>query len=109
VTRGGVSERRRSVGKSYQQVLDEDRYPVPAVLRLSSDEEFDFGPIPPEYYFSREQHEAEVEKIWRRTWQIACREEEIPEVGDTEAVQLANYQELKIQHFYRLYPNSMKA
>lgn len=89
VTQGSMSDRPRSSGKSFQQVLDEDRYPVPEVLRLSSDEEFDEAQVPAEYYLSQEQHSLEVEKIWRRTWQFACREEQIPNVGDTEVYDIA--------------------
>ena len=31
---------------------------------------------------SRAFHELEVERVWKKVWQMACREEEIPEVGD---------------------------
>ena len=34
-------------------------------------------------YTSRAFHEREKEKLWGRVWQMACRLEEIPEVGDT--------------------------
>jgi len=45
----------------------------------------DVGPteIPTRWYLSREVHDLEVERVWKRTWQMACREEEIPVVGDT--------------------------
>lgn len=33
-------------------------------------------------YTSRAVHEAEVAKLWSKTWQMSCRAEEIPEVGD---------------------------
>ena len=38
--------------------------------------------IPKERYVSREFFDLEMERLWPRVWQIACREEEIPEVGD---------------------------
>jgi phenylpropionate dioxygenase-like ring-hydroxylating dioxygenase large terminal subunit len=38
--------------------------------------------IPAFRYTSYDYHRREVEKIWKRTWQIVCRAEEIPEVGD---------------------------
>ena len=38
--------------------------------------------IPVERYFSKAYHDREVEKIWRKTWQWACRLEDIPNVGD---------------------------
>uniref|UniRef100_UPI0037532D6D aromatic ring-hydroxylating oxygenase subunit alpha n=1 Tax=Sphingomonas sp. TaxID=28214 RepID=UPI0037532D6D len=33
-------------------------------------------------YFDPAFHAAEVETIWRRCWQMACREEEVPDPGD---------------------------
>jgi phenylpropionate dioxygenase-like ring-hydroxylating dioxygenase large terminal subunit len=38
--------------------------------------------IPKEKYLSTEYFQREVEMVWGRTWQIACREEQIPDVGD---------------------------
>jgi phenylpropionate dioxygenase-like ring-hydroxylating dioxygenase large terminal subunit len=41
----------------------------------------DDGIVPKERYTSREFLELELAKLWSRVWQIACREEELPEVG----------------------------
>ena len=38
--------------------------------------------IPVEAYMSRDYARAENEKLWGKVWQAACREEEIPNVGD---------------------------
>ena len=38
--------------------------------------------IPKERYVSREFFDLEMEKLWPRVWQMACREEEVPNVGD---------------------------
>ncbi len=38
--------------------------------------------IPASHYFSQEYAELENERLWPRVWQMACREEEIPKVGD---------------------------
>ncbi|MFI5045966.1 MAG: Rieske 2Fe-2S domain-containing protein [Acidimicrobiia bacterium] len=38
--------------------------------------------IPKERYYSQEFYDMEVELLWPRVWQMACRLEEIPEVGD---------------------------
>jgi nitrite reductase/ring-hydroxylating ferredoxin subunit len=38
--------------------------------------------IPAAEYFSREFAEREIERLWPRVWQMACREEDIPNVGD---------------------------
>jgi len=73
----------RSAGPTYQDILASDTRSVPEVLRLSGVE--DIGPveIPTEWYLSREIHELEKQRIWSRRWQMACRVEDVPEVGDT--------------------------
>jgi phenylpropionate dioxygenase-like ring-hydroxylating dioxygenase large terminal subunit len=38
--------------------------------------------IPVEAYISADYARQEARKLWRRVWQVACREEEIPEIGD---------------------------
>jgi len=75
----------RSPGPSYQELLDRDSRPenVPAILRWQHNEPIGDGQIPRERYVSREFHELEKERMWKRTWQMACREEDIPDVGDT--------------------------
>ena len=38
--------------------------------------------IPKERYVSQAFFDLEMEKLWPRVWQMACREEEVPKVGD---------------------------
>ena len=38
--------------------------------------------IPKEDYVGRDFARLEQQRLWPRTWQMACREEEIPRVGD---------------------------
>ena len=75
----------RSPGVDYQTLLDQDSRPenVPPVLRWQSWQFLGDTDIPRERYTSREFHELEKEKLWGRVWQMACREEDVPEVGDT--------------------------
>src|SRR5262245_42546404 len=42
----------------------------------------DTGPIPKECFISKEWWDLEVEHVWKKVWQFACRENEIPNVGD---------------------------
>jgi phenylpropionate dioxygenase-like ring-hydroxylating dioxygenase large terminal subunit len=42
----------------------------------------DWVHVPAERYYSREFHELEKEKLWKRSWQMAAREEELPDPGD---------------------------
>lgn len=72
----------RSPGLTYQQLLDQDTHEVPAVLRLESPQYLGSEDIPVARYTTREFHELEKNRLWNRVWQYACREEEIPELGD---------------------------
>jgi phenylpropionate dioxygenase-like ring-hydroxylating dioxygenase large terminal subunit len=72
----------RSSGPSYAELLDADTHPVNPVLRLTGTDEIGPVTIPAERYTSRTLFEAEIEHIWKKTWQMACREEHIPNVGD---------------------------
>ncbi len=38
--------------------------------------------IPTQRYYDEDFFKLEQEKVWSKTWQMACRQEEIPEVGD---------------------------
>ena len=66
-----------------QQLLDAETRPVPPALRAVGDARPGTSGVPRERYTSRAVHELEVAKVWRRAWQMACREEQIPEVGDS--------------------------
>ena len=70
-------------GPSVQEVFDGDKNPAPDIMRQESPAAGQSSAdIPIERYFSKTWHDREVEKIWRKTWQLACRVEEIPDVGD---------------------------
>jgi phenylpropionate dioxygenase-like ring-hydroxylating dioxygenase large terminal subunit len=72
----------RSEGISYQALLDSDSHPVPKVLRIEASIRPGVQKIPTERYTSAEFHALEREKLWKRVWQMACREEDVPVVGD---------------------------
>jgi nitrite reductase/ring-hydroxylating ferredoxin subunit len=80
----------RSSGLSYQQLLDTDPHPVPGVLRDESPRYLGSDDIPVARYISREWHEREVERLWKRVWQFACREEQLPHVGSYVVYDIAN-------------------
>ena len=81
----------RSPGPTYQDLLDTDTHEVPAVLRLESPRFFTDADLAAERYTSREFHEREIEKVWLKVWQFACREEQIPEVGDHVVYDITRY------------------
>ena len=70
-------------GPTVQQVLAKDINPPPDCLRIEA-QAHDMGTadISIDRYYSKDWHDREVEKVWRKTWQVACRVEEIPNVGD---------------------------
>ncbi len=66
-----------------QELLDAETRPVPPALRAVGDAPLRTSGVPRARYTSRAVHELEVPTVWRRVWQMACREEQIPEVGDS--------------------------
>lgn len=68
---------------TYQDYLAGDSKPVPAFLREQSPADFGTGAIAASRYTSSEFFELEVRLMWPKVWQMACREEELGEPGDT--------------------------
>ena len=72
----------RSPGTSVQEYLDHDARPVPPVLRYDINDNLGTAPLEVERFISREYHDREVTKMWRKVWQFVCRTDHIPEPGD---------------------------
>lgn len=87
----------RSAGISYQELIARDPVPPPPVLTLESP--FEGGPlsVPVDRYRSREFHDLEMRRLWPRVWQMACREEEIPEVGDYTIYEIGRHSILVVR------------
>lgn len=75
---------------TYQQYLDEERVKVPEHLRITRSPDLGEMRLDPSRYTSKEMHDLEVEYVWRRVWQLACREEDIPNVGDYTTYDVAD-------------------
>src|SRR6266852_4614698 len=75
---------RSPTGMTYNQIVREfaKTQKVPEFLLIDKSEWLGDAPINVDRYITREAHELEKEKIWKKVWQMACREEEIPDVGD---------------------------
>jgi len=69
-------------GKSVQEVIVDDVQQPDEAYRASSYHFLGDEEISTERYTSYDWHRQEVEKVWKKTWQVACREEEIPNPGD---------------------------
>lgn len=72
----------RSPGPSVQSLLATDTRQVPPPLLEESYEYLGSEDIGKDRYLSPEFHHREVERLWKKVWQLACREEDIPEPGD---------------------------
>jgi len=92
-----LEPRSRRAPVTYQELLDDDSRPVPAVLRRQSP--LAGGPtyVPVERYTSEEFFKLEVDKLWRKVWQMACREEDIAEVGDSITYDIAGLSVLVVR------------
>src|SRR5262249_18525586 len=70
--KGASVETESRSGKPYPKHLAKEMPPYkPGVAR-----------VPVDRYFRQDYHDLEMERIWKKVWQFACREEEIPEIGD---------------------------
>lgn len=65
-----------------QDLYPADKHPAPPGLLNTSCDDLSTADISVERYFSYEWHRQEIEHVWKKTWQVACRVEEIPEPGD---------------------------
>ncbi len=95
----------RSAGISFTELLDLDSHPVSDLLREESPLPPGNTRVPAHVYHSRAWHDLEVEKLWSRVWQLACLEEEIPNVGDTHVYEIAHLSFLIV----RSAPDEIKA
>jgi phenylpropionate dioxygenase-like ring-hydroxylating dioxygenase large terminal subunit len=67
---------------SLQEILASDKVPPPAHMTDESWVDMGSDDVPIDRYFDKAFHNREVEKVWRKTWQWACRLEDIPNIGD---------------------------
>lgn len=72
----------RHPSESYEDILCRDTRPIPDHLRQGPVPEIGVDPVPASRYYSREYFQKEVDHVWSKIWQMACREEEIPNSGD---------------------------
>ncbi len=73
---------RRCPGPSTAEILAADRRPAPPFLGESGVLSLGDAEFPTDAYTSGDFHRREVETVWRRCWQVACRADEVPNPGD---------------------------
>lgn len=99
----------RSNGISYDEILRDDIVPPPAVYLENSPMPPGVLTVPVEQYFSREQHDLEVDRLWKRVWQMACHRDDIPNVGDVHVYDIASLSFIVVHEtpgVYRAFPNA---
>lgn len=80
----------RCPGPSTRDIIAADRGGAPAHLLEESYEFLGDGDIDFSRYTSHEFFDREMEQMWLKVWQWACREEEIPEPGDFTTYEIAD-------------------
>jgi phenylpropionate dioxygenase-like ring-hydroxylating dioxygenase large terminal subunit len=92
---------------TYQELLELEKRPVPAALRENYNDHRALGndDIDVNRYLSRDFYQREIDRMWSRVWQMACRVEEIPNVGDYVIYNVADYSLIVV----RSAPNQIKA
>jgi nitrite reductase/ring-hydroxylating ferredoxin subunit len=100
-------EYRRSYQPMYQEIIAADTRPTPAIFREYSEVDIDMPRVPRARYVDKKFFDLEIERLWPRVWQLACREEQIPEIGDCltyespgASLLLVRGQENEIKAFY---------
>ncbi len=81
----------RCPAQSTQDIIARDKVAAPGWVRSESYEYLGSEDISTDRYIDPAYAKAEYERLWTRTWQFACREEHIPEVGDYHVYDLGPY------------------
>ena len=87
----------RSNGISYNDILKQDAVPPPPVYLEDSPYPAGVTTVATRRYYSQEEHDLEVERLWKRVWQMACHESDIPNVGDTHVYDIAELSYLVVR------------
>ena len=74
----------RTMDEAFEKMLQADTHPENISEALRRNAPMDPGPtlVPVKRYTSRVYHELEREQLWKKSWQVACHEDDMPNVGD---------------------------
>lgn len=72
----------RCPAETTQEIIARDKVPAPAWAASESYEYLGSEDVSKDRYVDPAFATAEFERLWTRTWQMACREDHIPETGD---------------------------
>lgn len=79
----------RSNGITVDDLLKKDKVAAPATFFEASPMKPGLTRVATKRFYSQEDHDLEVERLWKRVWQMACHEDDIPNVGDTHVYDIA--------------------
>jgi len=79
---GSVGRMDRHPGETYEDILDRDSRGAPAYLREGRLPDLGLQAVAASRYYDPAFFDLEAKYLWPKVWQMACREEDIPEVGD---------------------------
>jgi phenylpropionate dioxygenase-like ring-hydroxylating dioxygenase large terminal subunit len=80
----------RDPSETFQDLLDLEKVDVPSALRDSTDTYLGSEDLSVDRYTSREYFDREVDKVWRKTWQVACRVNQLRNSGDYFVYDIVN-------------------
>ncbi|MFK7916200.1 MAG: SRPBCC family protein [Pseudomonadales bacterium] len=80
----------RAPGPSLQDLLLKDASAPPEPFLEESYQFMGDQDIPYSHYTSPDYAQAEFDRLWSRVWQMACREEHIPEAGDYQVYDIGH-------------------
>jgi phenylpropionate dioxygenase-like ring-hydroxylating dioxygenase large terminal subunit len=75
--------------QSFEEVLATETRPVPDFVRQFGQEIEGPYEVPTRWYTDPAIYQAEVEALWKRKWQAACRVDHVPQRGDTYVYDIA--------------------
>lgn len=80
-----------------QAYMKVDRKPAGPALLEESPVYLGSEDISVDRYLTAEFHDMEMEKVWRKTWQVACHESELSDVGDTVVYDIGRWSILVVR------------
>ena len=101
----------RTMDTAFHELLDSDTNATHVTAAMRRDAALPPGPslVPVARYISRENHELEKEHLWARVWQMACHEDDFPNVGDVVPYDIATMSFLVVrvaENEYKAYYNA---
>ena len=96
-TTDGLNPDQEAQVRAYIDLLDHDTREVPDVYRWTNPMQGVALTVPVDRYTSQAFHHLEVERVWKKVWQVACRVEDILEPGQYVKYDIADISVLVVR------------